>query len=132
MVSKLIYLVFPNCIYLRRPVSGGGICNQLVLLIRMVDTPTNVCPSIHVASTVAVMTEVGRSERLRLRRWVKLGLWLLGVSICLATVLLDQHSVVDVVCGVALTMILHNIMELWHRRRSLRRAPVRKPMQHAK
>ncbi len=131
-VSLLFYLVFPNCIYLRQPVSGGGLCNQLVLLIRMVDTPTNVCPSIHVASTVAVMAEVGRSERLRPRRWAKHGLWLLGVSICLATVLLDQHSAVDVVCGVALTMILNNVMELWLRRRSLRKVPVHKPMQHAK
>ncbi|MCD8366682.1 MAG: phosphatase PAP2 family protein [Clostridiales bacterium] len=130
-VSLLFYLVFPNCIYLRQPVSGDGLCNQLVLFIRMVDTPTNVCPSIHVASTVAVMTEAGRSERLRPRRWLRCGLWLLGVSICLATVLLDQHSVVDVVCGVALTMVLSNVMELWLQRRSLRDVSPRKPVRRA-
>lgn len=131
-VSLLFYLVFPNCICLRQPVSGEGLCNQIVLLIRTVDTPTNVCPSIHVASTAAVMVEAGRSERLRSRRLVRYGLNLLGVSICLATVLLDQHSAVDVVCGVALTMILNNVMELWLRRRSLRNMHTQKPMQHAK
>ncbi|MCD7917295.1 MAG: phosphatase PAP2 family protein [Clostridiales bacterium] len=131
-VSLLFYLAFPNCICLRQPISGDGLCNQLVQFIRMVDTPTNVCPSIHVASTVAVMVEVRRSERLRPRRPVRYGLNLLGVSICLPTVLLDQHSAVDVVCGVALTMILSNIMELWLRRRSLRNTHTQKPLQRAK
>lgn len=132
-VSLLLYVAVPNCVCLRQPIAGSGVFEQLVRLIRAVDTPTNVCPSIHVASTVAVMVETGRSERLRPHPVLRYGVYLLGVCICLSTVLLDQHSVIDLACGAALTMILSSAMELWLRRREGSRLYIGKPSSpHAK
>lgn len=117
----LVYLVAPNCIYLRRPLSGDGVLINLIGLIRTVDTPTDVCPSIHVASTVAVMITLRRSRSLRAYPWVRRGVSLLGVLICLSTVLLDQHSVVDLLCGVVLTLVLNDLLLLLRGRHPLLR-----------
>lgn len=115
-VCLLLYICFPNRIFLRRPLLGDGALIWVIRLIRSIDTPTNVCPSIHVASTVAVMLVVHRAETLRQYRWVRYGVYLLGAAICLSTMFLDQHSAIDVVCGVALTLLLRDVMLLWRRR----------------
>ena len=71
------------------------------------DTSTNVCPSIHVASTLAILFAVWRSHIWHHRKLVVGGCTLLTVLICLSTLFLKQHSVVDVLCGIALTVLLH-------------------------
>ena len=45
-----LYLIFPNGLDLRVEITRQNIFADLVPLIQAVDTPTNVCPSIHVAS----------------------------------------------------------------------------------
>lgn len=116
-ICLMIYLVYPTCLDLRGSLDNTGVLNSIVGLIRAVDTPTNVCPSIHVSSTIAVMLEVAHSQRLREHRLVRIGLEVLGVAICCSTVFLDQHSVVDVICGLALTLVLWELMVWWQHHR---------------
>jgi membrane-associated phospholipid phosphatase len=51
-------------------------------------------------------------------RWVKVMLRLLDISICLATMFLKQHSIIDVVCGLALALILNAIMSRFFAKQS--------------
>ena len=95
-----LYAVWPTGLALRGEVPGTGLCSELVRLIYRMDTPTNVCPSLHVFVTVVLLCAL----------WAKLGFWgrlcnsVAAVAICLSTVLLDQHSVIDVVMGLALAL----------------------------
>ncbi|WP_297721898.1 phosphatase PAP2 family protein [Intestinimonas sp.] len=105
-----IYALFPNGQLLRRPIVSDDILSQLVILLRKTDTPTNVCPSIHVFLTVAVAMAGARSRTLSGQVRRQAALMVLSVLICLSTVFLKQHSVVDVVCGVALAVGLDTVI----------------------
>ena len=101
-----LYLVFPNGLDLRVEITRQNIFAALVRLIQAVDTPTNVCPSIHVASAMAMDLAICRSV-LGQRRWVRMLANSVFVLICLSTVFLKQHSVIDIFWGVAVTAVLH-------------------------
>lgn len=108
-LSLLFYVMVPNGLSLRpHSVPGNDIFAEAVRMLYRSDTPTNVCPSIHVFNSVTLDMAFQRSTLLakpkyRLVRW---GAHLLDVSIVLSTMLLKQHSVIDVVCGIVLAIVL--------------------------
>ena len=102
----IIYAVWPNGLNLRQEITADNFCADIMRFLRSVDTSTNVCPSIHVSSTVAVHLVICRSESFRESRRMK-GISLLAtVAICAATVCIKQHSVIDVFWGWALSQAL--------------------------
>ena len=97
-----LYAVYPTGLRLRQSVPGVDFCAQLVRFIYRSDTPTNVCPSLHVFVTVVLMLAVYNADWTSVRfRRVNAGI---GVAICCSTVLIDQHSLVDVVLGAILAL----------------------------
>ncbi len=120
-ICLLIYAVWPNGLELRREISADNFCADIVHFLRYVDSPDNVCPSIHVSSTVAVHLAICRSHFLLENRKIR-GLSLaVTVLICLSTMLIKQHSVVDVACGWGLSVGLDRIygfteQELLHKK----------------
>ena len=107
-ICLLLYLLFPNGLNLRpQTIPINNPAAWLVQAAWAMDTSTNVCPSIHVASTLAILFAVWRSHIWHHRKLVVGGCTLLTVLICLSTLFLKQHSVVDVLCGIALTVLLH-------------------------
>ncbi|MCD8049071.1 MAG: serine/threonine protein phosphatase [Clostridia bacterium] len=102
----LMYIVLPNGLNLRSPISDDNIFCRLIMLIRRCDTATNVCPSIHVVNTLAVtyaFIKSPASEKMRVLRVLSL---VLAGAICVSTLAIDQHSVVDVVCAALLFFAL--------------------------
>lgn len=116
-ICLLLYLLFPNGLNLRpQTIPINNPAAWLVQTIWSMDTSTNVCPSIHVASTLAILFAVWRSHIWHHRKLVVGGCTLLTVLICLSTLFLKQHSVVDVLCGIALTVLLHLAVTQLYRR----------------
>lgn len=76
------------------------------------DTPLNVCPSIHVFNSVTLMMAYYRSRIFETpgRRWMRPASAVLCVSIIASTVLLKQHSCIDVLLGILLAMALDTAM----------------------
>ena len=101
-ICLAIYAVFPNGQLLRRPIVGDDLFSEMVRLLRKTDTPTNVCPSIHGFVTVTVALAAARSRAMARQRLLKGALMVLCVLICMSTVFLKQHSIVDVALGTAL------------------------------
>lgn len=83
-------------------------------LLYATDTPTSVCPSIHVFNSVTLMLAYYRSRIFDApqRRWMRPAAAVLCVSIVLATVLLKQHSCIDVMMGILLALVLDSAMTL--------------------
>ena len=105
-ISLILYVIFPNGLQLRTEIVRDNFCSRLAKLIYRMDTPTNVCPSIHVASSVAISIVTLKS---RLRKdhpvWAVLVVcWM--VLICVSTFFVKQHSIIDALCGIALTALL--------------------------
>lgn len=105
-LSIALYWLFPNGLELRPEEVSDSFCGMLVKALHAVDTPGNVCPSIHVSSSTAVMVVALRSEVLKEKPVIRWGTCLLAVAICLSTMFLKQHSVVDVICGCLVTAVL--------------------------
>lgn len=106
--SLLLYALVPTCQNLRGSVAGGGVFSQMVGQIYQVDTPTNVCLSLHVFVTVTILMAV--CDALWASRRFRALHLALGGAICLSTLLINQHSVIDVVCGAALAIYLYNVI----------------------
>lgn len=101
--------VVPNGVQLRPPyVPGNDIFAVAVRGLYGTDTSTNVCPSIHVFNAVTLDLAYQRSSLFQKkgRRWVGIASHLLNVSIILSTMLLKQHSAIDVLCGILLALAL--------------------------
>ena len=105
-VAIISYWLWPNGVDLRPGIVGDGICGRLVSWIHAMDTPGNVCPSIHVSSSLSVAVVACRSRAWKGKIWQKLGVCLAVCGICLSTMFLKQHSVVDVFCGALVTALL--------------------------
>lgn len=106
-ISLVICTLFPNGTDLRGVIDPDkNLCSKLVFLLRSTDTPTNIFPSIHVFNSIGVHFAINHSESLRKHRAVRIASFLLMVSICLATLVLKQHSIVDLVGAMVLAYVL--------------------------
>ena len=110
-ICLALYWLFPNGLLLRGNVDNNNIFCAIVNFLRKNDTTTNVCPSIHVSSTVGIVLVLFRSEKLRAYKKLKAFSLVLGILICLSTMFLDQHSLVDVLCGIVLSTVLCGLIE---------------------
>ena len=111
-ICLVIYYVFPTGLNLRlaaNPHETGFLYN-MVGMLRAIDTPTNVCPSIHVMNTVMIFQAICSLENLKYRKLTIAVHFVIMVSICASTVMLDQHSVIDVVCGIMMSFVLHGLV----------------------
>ncbi len=93
-VGVIIFILWPNKQELRPEVlPRENIFASLVGLIHSVDTNTNVCPSMHVCYSVALASVWHREAKSDLTRMIYK---ILAVLISISTVMIKQHSVVDV------------------------------------
>jgi len=107
----LVYVLLPNGLQLREEITGSGFCDQIVRFLRSVDPPRNVCPSIHVSSTVAIHLVLCRSQTFRDSRRMRLLSLAVTLLICVSTMFIKQHSLIDVVCGWALSVLLARLSD---------------------
>lgn len=106
-ICLLIYLIFPNGLALREPLIEDSFLSGLTRMLYSVDTPTNVCPSIHVSSTIGIHLAVQNSVLMKDKKGIRITSGLLALLICLSTVFLKQHSIIDVICGIVLSTSLY-------------------------
>ena len=95
-VFLIVSFVYPNCHQLRPDVTGDSIFIRAVQLLHIVDTSTNLLPSIHVFNSLACFAALWHNEPFRRHRVWVIGSGSLTIAIILSTMFLKQHSVVDV------------------------------------
>lgn len=130
-IALACYVILPTGLNLRPCyVPGTDIFARAVRFLYSTDTPINVCPSIHVFNSVTLMLAYYRSAIFDAsrRRWMRSAAMVLCVSISLSTILLKQHSVIDVVFGLLLALLLDQAATVLQRspvQRRERRVPER-------
>ena len=104
----LISLIYPNALNLRPTTfPRDNIFTDLVKLLYMHDTPTNVLPSIHVYNTLAAFVAIRKSATLTRHKVVQVLNYILCTSIVLSTLFLKQHSFIDIACAFVLYIVLY-------------------------
>lgn len=99
--ALIIYVFFPNGLNLRpQVIDGNCLAAQLTRLIEGADTPNNVCPSIHVATTLLMDYSLQTSRTFKNKGFLpRLLIHALTIGICIAVLVLKQHSILDVLWG---------------------------------
>lgn len=99
----VVSTIYPNGHYLRPSVfKHDNIFVDMVRTLYATDTATNLFPSIHVYNSVVVNYGIWHCYEFENNRLIRYGSAVLSISIVLSTMFLKQHSVFDVVTGLAL------------------------------
>ena len=104
----ILYMVLPNGLDIRPTVEEVGRSNIAMTLMQLIwkaDASVNVCPSIHCQSTACMAIAFSGSTLTKQRPWLKAAAWVWAALICASTVFTKQHSIIDVVCGLALAAV---------------------------
>ncbi len=113
VLTLIIYTIWPNALSLRPEViEEGGIIGSLVSGLYVIDTDTNVCPSLHVLNTLAIDVAYFVSDKFRGRHLQNIGMIILSALICMSTVFLKQHSVIDVASAVVVCIVISLVIYL--------------------
>jgi len=104
----ILYMVLPNGLDIRPTAEAVGrdnIAMQIMQLIWKADASVNVCPSIHCQSSGCMALAFSQSKQAKGRPGLKVLAWGWAALICASTVFTKQHSILDVVCGLALVAV---------------------------
>lgn len=104
MVAMACYIFFPSRQDLRPEVFPRENFFTWVLgLIYTFDTNTGVCPSLHVAYSLAIVSVMVKDENLS--KPLKLFVTVFSILVCLSTAFVKQHSVVDILAALPVVLL---------------------------
>lgn len=104
----IVYMLLPNGLDLRPTVEEIGRSNPAIWVMQLLwkaDASVNVCPSIHCQSTACMAIAISESKLAEERPMLRPIALVWAALICLSTVFTKQHSVLDVVCGLAVAVV---------------------------
>ena len=109
-IFLIICTLFPNGTDFRPAIDPDkNIFCYLVSRLWSIDPCINVFPSIHVYNSVGVHIAICHSEELKKHPMIVRASGVLMVLICLATMFLKQHSVIDVVGALLMASVIYPI-----------------------
>ena len=110
-ICLLICTVWPNGQDLRvEEFVNDNMLTKIMQYIYNTDTNTNVFPSIHTFNSVGAFIVICKSHILGKYKSIKIGCGILSVLIIMSTVILKQHSIVDLFGGLVLGIIMYYLV----------------------
>lgn len=109
-----IYFIYPTMQTGRPDVLGDNIFCDLMRFMYSVDTPTGVCPSLHVAYSLGVVSVWLKRKKTSIGlKWFVV---IFSILVCCSVVLVKQHSVIDVAAGLCVSLIAeYAVYKQWYR-----------------
>jgi len=102
----VFYIFYPNAINFRPEVTGNDFLSLILRHMFAVDSSNMVTPSMHVLDSVVIHIALVKSPLLGQRKPIIISSFIAMVLICVSTVMIKQHSVIDVFWGVIAALIL--------------------------
>ena len=108
IVCFIVYLIYPHGQPLRVdfPPGDRNIFDRLVDYIYDHDTPTNTLPSIHVLNSIAANYAFLTSPAFKKQKALRIASRVFNLLIIMSTVLIKQHSILDVIAAVVLAYMI--------------------------
>ena len=108
------YIIWPSVQYLRPDhFEHSNLCTWLLGIIYSSDTPTGVCPSLHVGYTLAILSAWYKAGDVKLSKKAFVTVW--ALLICISVCFVKQHSFTDVWAALVLYLFLE-MMTLFGRK----------------
>lgn len=114
VLALSIYFIYPTMQTGRPDVLGDNIFCDLMRFMYSVDTPTGVCPSLHVAYSLGVVSVWLKRKKTSIGlKWFVV---IFSILVCCSVVLVKQHSVIDVAAGLCVSLIAeYAVYKQWYR-----------------
>ena len=110
-VFLIISTLFPNGHDLRlATMPRDNVFTSMVAALWKTDTPTNLWPSIHVYNSIGAHLAVMHNQKLAEKKPVRIGSFVLCISIILSTVFIKQHSMFDVLTAFIMAGIMYAVV----------------------
>lgn len=106
-VGYIIFMLYPNGQFARPVVKGDDIFSKMVIFLYSICETNNVFPSLHVSNAVGVHLSVMYSDKLKNKLSIKIISSILLILICASTVFVKQHSIIDVLGGIVLSLVIY-------------------------
>jgi len=129
IIFVIVSFVYPNGQNLRPSIMVDSFCTWLIHILYTVDTSTNILPSLHVYASVACCIALCKNHRFRKHPCRQLAVCTLTVLICLSTMFIKQHSIIDVVSALFFIGLFYPMIyqqESLAERAALHKKPVRR------
>ena len=108
VVAMVIYIVYPNRQDMRPQVfPRENFLTACIGLLYSVDTSTGVCPSLHVAYSMGILSAWLKEKDVS--KWFKAFIILSVALICMATMFIKQHSAVDFFVALPVCLLAEGI-----------------------
>ena len=109
IIAVITYIVWPSVQNLRPDhFEHANFCTWILGIIYSMDTPTGVCPSLHVGYTLAVLSAwFGVKD---VKPWKKMQITAWGIMICISVCFVKQHSFTDVWAALILYLFLEFLL----------------------
>ena len=103
-LAIVVYMVYPSRQELRPEVfPRENFLTAVMGFIYSIDTPTGICPSLHVAISVGIASIWLREKDAKL--WLKAAIALFCLGVCLSVAFVKQHSVVDIAAAIPICLV---------------------------
>ena len=108
-IAMLCYIVYPSVQDLRPAVfPRQNFLTWLLGIIYGFDTPSGICPSLHVAYSIGILSAALKDRTWK--PWFKAGLAVFVVMICLSVCFVKQHSALDVFAALPVCLVAEGII----------------------
>lgn len=120
-ITLIIYIIFPTAQELRPDeFERNNFLTRFMQAFYDFDTNTNVCPSLHVIGSFAAMLGFWFTKPFNNKYW-HTALIIIVILICMSTVFLKQHSVLDIppallICAIAYPFTFGNVKPVKRKR----------------
>ena len=105
IIAVITYIAWPSVQNLRpESFDRTNICTWMLGILYAFDTPTGVCPSLHVGYTLAVLAAWMRKRDSKLSTRIFVSVW--AFLICISVCFVKQHSFTDVWAAVVMYIFL--------------------------
>jgi len=112
VVAMAVYILYPS-VQLMRPetFAHDNFLTRLMAFIYAFDTPTGVCPSLHVAYSMGIAS-VWCKDKHASRGW-KIFMVASAVIISISTAFVKQHSVIDILAAIPVGLFAEYVIFHW-------------------
>ena len=103
-LAMAVYILYPSRQELRpETFPRENLLTSVMIFLYSIDTPTGICPSLHVAISVGIASVWLREKNTK--PWLKVCIALFCLGVCLSVSFVKQHSVVDILAAIPVCMI---------------------------
>ena len=110
LISGAIFLIYPGTME-RAALNGGGLWVDWMRFLYWIDSPTNLCPSLHVL--ISYFCWRGTLGCRRIPRWYQWFNLVFLVLVCCSILFVKQHALVDIPVALVVGELAVQLARLW-------------------